>query len=342
MVRWLKTFRSTVRLRQLALEMLVALSLAFLVWLYAHSRSQNSIDHVSIPVHIELAPAQRDHFLAEVGGSPHITVSFSGSSSRIRELRRMLQRGLVKATHTLTVSEERTAPSFTDNITIGPSDIPVPYGILVELGERYVQIPVTVHRLVERTLPVKLDYSGEVYVSQLKIEPAAVLVRGPKHVLDQAQFIATQTYALAAPTDGAGVVQARGQVDLVGEMEGRGVTTTPRQVAFRCKVQPRLRSFEMTDVPVRFLCPPNFPWHARFDKGQQGKVKLRLIGPAGEENPPVLAFVDLTGAQLFRGRNLEPLRLQLPKDFTLVQSTPPVIAFQLEEPDRQEMIEKRE
>ena len=44
--------------------------------------------------------------------------------------------------------------------------------------------------------------------------------------------------------------------------------------------------------------------------------------------------IDLTGSQLFRGRNLEPLRLQLPKDFTLVESSPPVVAFYLDELDR--------
>ena len=62
--------------------------------------------------------------------------------------------------------------------------------------------------------------------------------------------------------------------------------------------------------------------------------KLRGCFEFGLEAPPVLAFVDLTGTQLFRGRNLEPLRLQLPKDFTLVESIPAVVPFYLEEMDR--------
>jgi hypothetical protein len=96
-------------------------------------------------------------------------------------------------------------------------------------------------------------------------------------------------------------------------------------------VQPKQKIYELTDVPVQFLCPPQFPWRARFADDKAGTVSLRLLGPAAEERPPVRAFIDLTGTQLFRGRNLEPLRLQLPKDFTLVQSTPQVMAFYLEE-----------
>ena len=43
--------------------------------------------------------------------------------------------------------------------------------------------------------------------------------------------------------------------------------------------------------------------------------------------------MDLTGGTFARGRNLEPLRLQLPKDFQLVHTTP-LISFLLEEPER--------
>src|SRR4029077_13460123 len=93
---WFKAWWTTFRFRQALLEMLVALSLAFLIWLYAHSRAQDSIDRVQVPVQIQLAPQHRDLFLVETGTSPQVTVSFSGPSSRIRELRRKLQRGLVQ------------------------------------------------------------------------------------------------------------------------------------------------------------------------------------------------------------------------------------------------------
>src|SRR5687767_12672111 len=89
---WFRAWWTTFRFRHVLLEMLVALALAFLVWLYANSRAQDSVDRAQIPVHIQLAPQHRDNFLLETSGSPHVMVSFSGPSSRIRELRRKMQR----------------------------------------------------------------------------------------------------------------------------------------------------------------------------------------------------------------------------------------------------------
>jgi hypothetical protein len=77
-----------------------------------------------------------------------------------------------------------------------------------------------------------------------------------------------------------------------------------------------------------------FPWRPGFADERQGRVSLRLIGPTGDEPPPVLAYIDLTKGTFGRGRNLEPLRLQLPKDFQLADNSPPLVAFQLEELDR--------
>lgn len=332
---WWTTFRFRYTIRYTVLEMLVALSLAFLVWLYTHSRAQDAIDRVQVPVQVQLAPQQRDLFLLESGSSPTVTVSFTGPSSRIRELRRKLQRGLVQASINLSISEERLSEdTFTERIPVEPSHLDVPAGVLTDLSEDRSSIMVTVHRVAEKQLPVKLDYSGEVRATQVKLEPATVLVRGPKHVLDRMQVIHTQPYALTVPGDASADGMVRGQVALAAELDGRVVKSTPHQVSFRCKVQPRQRIYDLVDVPVHFLCPPQFAWRARFLDDKAGKVRLRLLGPAGEEPPPVLAFVDLTGSQLFRGRNLEPLRLQLPKDFTLVESAPQVISFYLDELER--------
>ena len=246
--------------------------------------------------------------------------------------RRKLQRGLLQVATTLKVAEDRLAEAtFCESVEISPSQIPVPPGVLVEFPDNEGTIAVTLHRLTERQLPVKFDYTGDVRVTQVKMEPATVLVRGPKQILDNLQAVPTQPHALTVPPEKSGDGMVRGQVSLVGELEGREVQAAPRQITFRCKVLPKQKVYELADVPVQFLCPPQFPWRARFADEKSGKVELRLLGPAGEEPPPVLAFIDLTGTQHFRGRNLEPLRLQLPKDFTLVHSSPPVVAFYLEE-----------
>lgn len=332
MRRRLQAWWTAFRFRHLVMEMLVALSVAFLIWLYTHSRDQNSVDHVQIPVQVQLAAGQRDQYLLETIGPQKISVSFSGPAMRIRELRRKIQRGLVQANLTLTVPDDRlNDATFTENLRIEADHLAVPPGILAEIAEESATLPVTVHRLTERLLPVKLDYTGDARVMQIQVEPTTVLVRGPKQVLDGVQTLNTQPYALTAPADGSAETQVRSQVAVLTQLEGRAIQVTPRTVNFRCKVQSRQKNYVLSDVPVHFLCPSQFPWRPRFSSDKLGKVTLRLLGPASDELPPVLAFVDLTAGQPFRGRNLEPLRLQLPKDFVLVQATPSVIAFYLDE-----------
>src|SRR6516162_3810554 len=75
------------------ISLVVALSLALLVWLYARSRDQEVLDNVPIPVQITLPPGQDKHYSLEVDGPSTVPMSFSGPPARIRDLRGMLQRG---------------------------------------------------------------------------------------------------------------------------------------------------------------------------------------------------------------------------------------------------------
>ncbi|HYV36870.1 MAG TPA: hypothetical protein VE988_14270, partial [Gemmataceae bacterium] len=87
---------------------------------------------------------------------------------------------------------------------------------------------------------------------------------------------------------------------------------------------------ELVDVPVCFLCPPDFPWKPTFATPSAGKVTLRVIGPASDENPQVQAFVDLTQGAFEAGRNREPLKLQLPKDYQAANDATKLVTFTLE------------
>ena len=323
------------RYRQIALELVVSVCLASLVWLYIHNRARNSIDRVAVPVQVQLALHQRDHFVLEVPESRSVMVSFTGPYARIREIRRKLQRGMLKANLTLTVPEEKKAEAmFTETLHIDEDAIAVPVGVKVEIADE--SMPITVHRLSERMLPVKLEWTGDALVSHIKIEPASVMVRGPKSVLDRASFVPTQPYAVQVNADTQANIEAnvRDQIALVTELDGRAIQASPASVPFRCRAVPKQKVYELIDVPVHFLAPKASPWMARFDNDKECKVTLKLIGPATDQPPPVLAFVDLTRGNLARGRNLEPLRLQLPKDFQLVQPTTALVTFYLDEIDR--------
>lgn len=320
------------RFRRVSLEIVVALCLAFLAWLYTRSRDQEILDQVPIPVQIQLAPAFASNYDLETGGTGRVAVSFAGPPSRIRELRRKLQRGLVQVSLKINVPDElMNEASFRDSVHVAANDVPVPPGVMAVVADESAMIPYTVRRLVERHLPVRLDYAGESRITQVKVEPATVVVRGPKDILDRLWSISTQPYFLpSSPEENAGNALIRGQTAVITELEGRPLQTTPKTVAFSFKVRPRQKTYELTGVPVHFLFPANFPWRAGFAGDQPGKVNLRVQGPASEEPPPVTAFVDLTGATFRRGRNLEPVRLQLPKDFQLAQDTAPLVGFTLE------------
>src|SRR5438105_7280204 len=142
------------RLRNVLLKAGVALSLAFLVWLYARSRHQETIDDVLIPVHIALATGDQAHHDLEITGGSRVPASFSGPVSRIRELRALLQRGDVQINCVVAVSEEKqNEPSYRDTVRVEPGDVPAPPGVTTYLVEGRNCVPVTVHRLVERRLP---------------------------------------------------------------------------------------------------------------------------------------------------------------------------------------------
>ena len=65
------------------ISLLVALCLAFLVWLYARSRDQEILDNIPIPVHINLTPSQADRYDLEVTGSSQVPFIFTGPPSRM-------------------------------------------------------------------------------------------------------------------------------------------------------------------------------------------------------------------------------------------------------------------
>jgi hypothetical protein len=94
-------------------------------------------------------------------------------------------------------------------------------------------------------------------------------------------------------------------------------------------LQPQQKLYELTDVPVQFLCPANFSLRPLFSDNHPGRITLRLLGPAGEETPAVIAFIDLSGRHWEPGRYEETLKLQLPANFRLARSAPQRLAFQL-------------
>jgi hypothetical protein len=334
-VRWRDLVKATVpealpsalRLRQVALEGLVALSLAFLVWVYLHCRDQESLDNVPVPVQIALAPAQAGQYDLEVHGPSQVPVSFTGPPSRIRELRGLLQRGEIQVAVTLAVPEERQGECrCLDTVRVDAADVHAPPGVTPLLVEGRNRIAVTLHRLAERRLPVRLDYAAEDRPGKVRVEPATVLVRGPQDVLDRLRAVSTRRYTPPTPPEPGSLQEAVvvDHVPLAQQVEGRPLRCTPAAVTVRLTLPPRQKVYELNDVPVKFLCPPNFTLRPRFCDERAGKVSLRLRGPAAEEPPAVVAFIDVSAAKFQPGSFYadEPVQLQLPRDYQLDPNQP--------------------
>ena len=311
---------------------LIAVCLAVLVWLYARSRDQEMLDNVPVPVQIVLSPAQAEQYDVEVTGPSQISASFAGPPSRIRELRGWLQRGELRVDITLAVPEDRQNESrYSDTVRIDAADIHAPAGVRPMVVEGRNRIPVTLRRLVERRLPVRLEHTEE-RVSQVTVEPATVTVRGPQEVLDRVRAIPTDPLNLPSRADAPALeeVVAAKVVPLVHELEGRSIRCLPDAVTVRLTLRARQKVYELRDIDVQFLTPANFPLRPQWRGDRAGKVTLKVIGPAAEELPSVVAYIDLTGRKFEPGLYAdEPLRLQLPKEYQLAQNPPRSATFQL-------------
>jgi hypothetical protein len=315
------------------LAIAVAMGLAVLVWLYARGRDQETLDNIAVPVDVSVAPGQADRYDLEVNGPSQVPVSFRGPPSCVRALRRMLERGEVRVSATVVVPEERQNDSrHRDTVRVEASDVQGPPGITPMVLEGRNRIPVTLHRVVERLLPVRLDPAPDDRVSQVVVEPARVRVRGPQEVLDRLRAVPTNPFLMPSPGENEGspdpVVAER--VPLAHEIDGHHIKCSPPVVNVRLTVRPRQKLYELTDVPVRFMCPASFELKPDFVHAANGKVRFKVWGPATEGSPSVTAFVDLTGRKWEAGvYSGEPLRLQLPNDYQLAGNSPRAPAFRL-------------
>ena len=304
------------------LSVLVALSLALLVWLYTRCRDQEILDNVPIPVRVSLPPSQADQYELELTGPTQVMVSFSGPPLRIRALRGILQRNELHIDYTLIVPDERLHESrYSDTIHLDGGEVQRALGVTPILIEGHNRVPITVHHLVERHLAVRLDAAQDEPVGTVILEPASVLVRGPQETLDRACSIATVPVSL--PARSSGKVAATTRVALVQELEGRpvrrypgkdqcdGAGASPQEIrADRCTDRVPLSAQLSTPAPVHRRAGQ--PDHADSEGAGSGRAAAR-VGLRGFDQ-----------GRLGAGHNHDTVQVQLPRDFSLVPDAPSV------------------
>jgi len=328
----------------------IALALAFLIWLHTRNREQEMFDNVPIPVTVTLASHEVGRYELELNGPSQILASFNGPASRIREIRGMVQRGELGVSASFAVPAERaTEARYLDTVLVRAEDLKLPPGINATILAGHNRIPLTVRRVMERPLPVVLDHALEDRVGNIQIEPATVVVRGPQEIVERMTHVSTRAFTLPrnTPADSLNEVVVRSSIPLVDQVDGRTVQTTPAGAGVRLTLRPKRRTYEVR-VPVHFLCPVNCPWQPLWAQQRPidadtnpkadlvGYVTVKLIGPNLDEQPHVHAFIDLTGREFQvlgdvrpRMYTEEPIQLQLPKEFQVLQCPTRSEAFEL-------------
>lgn len=309
------------------LSVVVAATLAVLIWLYVRSREHEVLDNVTLPVEVTLAPAMVDTFALELTGPSQVTLSFSGPPQRMRELHGMLQRKELTITKEIALPEERrNVNHIVDAVVIESGDVNPPPGVTMVPAEGRNRVPYVLHRMVEKELPVQFDRLRRGLTNLVKVSPATVRVRGPREVVERARYIPTQPSELPVWTSKSETATARAV--LVTELEGRPVRVSPSEVTIRLEGEEHV----LKNVPVKFLVPPGFPFRPGFPHEGGGKIELRLIGPKRYDPPRVQAYVDLTKGRYLSGINKEPLEVHAPADFVVTEK-PQWVSFQLDPGD---------
>jgi hypothetical protein len=305
---------------------IIALGLGFLVWLYIRGRDQETLER-EVPVEIVVAAEQASAFeIDRTGAVGVVPVEFTGPPSRIKEVKNQLQQGAVRLQRTITVPDDQLQePSYRPTVRLDANELSLPPGVHASVAPSKGELRLVVRRIVEKQLPVKPTHNAGERVESIQVEPATVLVRGPKEVLDKMAFVETRLWELPPGLVGQEVSQITpmpaNTLRLVDHYSNQALKITPPTVQARVTLRPLQKTFELTDVPVGFLCPPNFPFRAQFKTERAAAITLKVTGPATAAKPAVKAYVDLTARAFSAGLQPdEPIKLaDLPPGYQLAQ-----------------------
>lgn len=314
----------------------IAVGMAFLIWLYFRSRDQEVLDE-RIPVQLQVASAQEQEYQVDHTAHP-LKVSFSGPPSRIKEVRSKLHQESLFIKRIISVPEEHKSDArYEETLHFDPAEMlsQPPPGVRIVIAENQTPIRVRWRKLTEKQLPVVpvFDAHARDRVEHWVCEPPTVTVRGPREVLDLAVNLSTVICPVPESTDSAevGANIKSESAELVREIGKQPILTTPSEVTIRLTLKPKQKEYECVDVPVHFLCPAGFQFRPQFTTARPAVVTVKVRGPAMSQRPEISAFVDLTVRKFGPGLHAdEPIQLKLPRDFQLVGEPPRLSSFKLE------------
>jgi hypothetical protein len=306
----------------------LAFALGLFVWLYARSREREILDNIVVPVTVRLAPGLADSYRLESPAVGQVRVSFTGPPNKLRELQEAISRIELSATVDYALPEDQLERNrIEDSVRVEATDLRVPAGVTVLPVEGRNRIGVMLSRLGDKVVKVRIETSKDLE-PRLRIIPETVKVRAPRDLLERL-FELSVILPSRDELGFMGLTPGRpARLPLPREVDGIAIVPDPESVVVRIDPQaPRI--YPLADLPVQFLCPPNFTLRPRFLDDRAGKLQLRIQGPDQGDTPRVHAYIDLTGGRFLPGPGIESVQIQLPRDFTLAQDPPAKVSFEL-------------
>lgn len=318
---------------------IIALGLAFLVWVYLRSRDQE-VQSYQIPIEISIDPQQMDRFSFESKPENQtVRVKFFGLPSRLREVkdlvegRNLILRKVVRVPNEIDIRQDN---DYQEVVQFDSSLLSLPLGVHADINPVEGRLQVKLRRMMERTLELQQRIttgSAQYEVDNIRLEPSTVKVFGPKSVLEPMTQLVLDPWQPRLPT-GLSMTEEEvsGSVRLPDKIKQETVRIVPDRVEIRARLKPALRIYEINDVPISFLCPAHFPYRPLFTADRHGMIsQLKIRGPLNR-SPEVRAYIDLSTRP-----NLKPglypdeaITIDLPNGYYLAQDPPRISAFKLE------------
>ena len=222
------------------------------------------------------------------------------------------------------IDQEQKAGDYSFNVTSKNFQLPAPEIHIAKIFPSFVTV--TLDEVIVKKLPIEVDLVGDpafgyrVDLESIEVDPNAVLVQGPKAVLEKMDGIKTEPIQLVGRIRS---FRRRVQVRRYEEVKPLGDGMTEIVIPVKANYAER----EFKDVLVKPLGAPANGYYAALEANH---VTLVLNGPAEPLNQldekNLLAFVDVEG---LKGGTFElQLKLVLPSDLTL-KGEAPVISVQV-------------
>lgn len=318
---------------------IIALGLAFLVWVYLRSRDQE-VQSYPIPVEITLDSQQADRYSFDSKPENQtVRVKFYGLPSRLREVKERVESKNLVIRHIVRVPavvDQRQDNDYQEMIQFDSNELSLPLGVHADINPVEGRLQVKLRRMMERTLPIQQSIttgSAQYEIDNIRVEPQTVRVFGPKSTLEQMTQLVLDPWQPRLPS-GLSMTEEEvvGTITLPTKIKQETVRMIPERVEIHARLKPALRVYELTDVPIAFLCPANFPYRPHFTADRHGTIsQLKIRGPLNR-NPEVRAYIDLSARP-----NLKPglypdeaILIDLPNGYYLAQDPPRLSAFKLE------------